>query len=221
MKGNFTVHLFDLLIYLFPGLVVLSSFFYGIIVFIPEYVKYISYLEQGWFIFLFLLLAYMVGHPTYWLSIPINGFDYFVSGRKKMSDRAIQRATFYKSLIEKLGVLFADCPIDKKNVTPFCLRIVSEEIPSSSLTVDRLLALMLFSRSMVVALLISSLIIVATMFIKVSVMLIVISVLLFACMLLFYRAYRGQYRSYLITCWRAAYYWLVRNENRQAKEKEV
>ena len=209
MKGNFNFHLFDLLIYLLPGTIVIGACFYCVGISLYQQDLISSMFDQGWLVATFFILSYIAGHILYEISAIVSKIDYHLSGKRTMTQRAIEKANFFQDLKDNLKNHLNKKELSSKEVTPFCVRIVAEKMPASNQTIDRMIAIMLFSRSMLAALLIVIISLSTTLISNWSVEIIVIIISIITTIYFFFARYRSQYTAYLITCWRCVYLWLI------------
>ena len=201
--------LYDTLAYLIPGGVVLASMLVTLIVVMPGSAVSLDLLDHTWFVGAFIILRYALGHPLFSLSASVPRMDYLLSGRRTMTQRAIRRATFYDDMVKRLEDYFGTERMDKGDVMGYSLRIVCEKMPSSNLTMDRLLSLTLFSRNMFVGGLLSCAILSFTFSKEFSLVVLILMGLLVLSSYFFFRSYRAHYAAYYITCWRSTHIWLV------------
>ncbi|MBI3009640.1 MAG: hypothetical protein HYY57_01465 [Candidatus Omnitrophica bacterium] len=214
MTGSFIIRLYDFLVYLLPGVLVLSASLYGASLLIPLS----ALIEHKWFLPSFLLVSYLVGHPLFVLSELVSKADYWVSGRRRMTDRAIENASFYGDMVKRLEHYLGQ-PLKTADITGFCFRIVCEKMPACDQVVDRLLAVMLFSRSMVASLVLTVVILAFALVREFSVEVLAATLLATVCACLLFSRYRTQYWYMLITCWRSAYLWLVEKDVHGVEKK--
>jgi len=172
MQGSFTISLIEIFAYLFPGCVVLAVLIYR---FLPA-VEVDNLLQQVWFLVVFLALGYILGHILTTLSVYVLKLRMFIIKKVLKQKSRQERHSFYPKLRESLRDLFGSSlsPEDEYLIS---LRLVTENMPNSAQEINRLYTLTLFSRNLVVAFLIASLLFI-TSNIAYSVISLVLSVLL-------------------------------------------
>jgi uncharacterized membrane protein YciS (DUF1049 family) len=157
MQGKFTVSLIEIFAYLFPGCVALAALTYRLM---PA-ADLDTLQQRAWFIAAFLAVGFVFGHILTMLSVYVLKLRMFITKKILKQKSRQERLSFYPKLCESLRRLFGSkiSPADEYLIS---LRLVTENMPNSAQEVDRLYALTLFSRNLVLAFLITSLLFITT-----------------------------------------------------------
>ncbi len=209
MKGNFTVHFFDLIIYLVPGMIV--AYFGGLA---------ISGCYKGslWYhtfsstegIVAFLLTSYIIGHSIHTLSYVVEKIDNYFRGNSLPA--ILETLAFKEELKNLLRKKLSISKLSDREAFYFSVRIVSEYMPVSNQTTDRQLAIMLFCRSIILGLAASELFIVILLISSFKGVLIILVVLIPVLLIVNYKRFTQMRTSYYITTYRSCYLWLTENK---------
>jgi hypothetical protein len=149
MSGNFTVGLLEILAYLVPGAFTLGALLY---IRFPELVT--RDLDKVGVQLAFIVCSYIVGHLLTFLSVHYFRVRSLLKWIFKGKTRE-KRVSYYEDLRKQLYITFGS-EITKDDEYYFCLRLVTENQPHSSQTIDRLYAMTLFSRNTSLAFLITA-----------------------------------------------------------------
>ncbi len=140
MSGNLTINLIEILAYLFPGGIVLAATLY---VYFPELGD--RTLNGTAYQIMFAACAYVIGHLLMLIS-------YLLTPVKRVARRkpAEKRLYFYRDLRRRLQEIFGE-DISKDHIYQFSNRLITDNASPASQVVERLYALMLFSRNITVS----------------------------------------------------------------------
>jgi len=140
MAGNFTVSLLEILAYLIPGGIMLSAIIHFRF---PELIdRVLSGIGSQ---IAFVACSYVVGHLLTFASTPLVRVRVYMRRLGRVKPRKV-RMPFYEDLQTKLQSLFG-ANLSMRDDYHFALRLVTDNQPQSSLTIDRLYAMTLFSRN--------------------------------------------------------------------------
>lgn len=145
MQGNFTVGLVEIFAYLLPGCAALAA---SVCRFFPADIDTLS--QRAWFILAFLGGGFALGHVLTTLSVLVLKLRMSITKRVLKRRSRQEELSFYPRLSKSLRCLFGSSlsPTDEYSI---CLRLVTENMPNSAREIDRLYALTLFSRNLVLS----------------------------------------------------------------------
>lgn len=152
MQGNISISLTEIFTYLFPGCVTLAALIYR---FIPAN-DIDNMVQRIWVIVIFIATGYVFGHLLTVLSVYVLKLRMFI-GKKILKQKSRQeQLSFYPALSKHLRHMFGS-KISPQDEYLLSLRLIGEYMPNSARDIDRLYALTLFSRNLVLTFLIISL----------------------------------------------------------------
>jgi hypothetical protein len=152
MQGSISISLIEVFTYLFPGCVTLAALIYR---FIP--VDEIDNMAQRvWIIIVFIALGYVLGHLLTMLSVYVLKLRMFITKKILKQKSRQQGLSFYPELSKSLHRVFGPT-ISPEDEYLLSLRLIGEYMPNSVRDIDRLYALTLFSRNLVLTFLIIAL----------------------------------------------------------------
>lgn len=193
MQGNFTVGLLEIFAYLIPGGIALMALLYQYFPLLADRIQ-----KDFWAQVIFLVCSYVFGHLLTVVSVVILKLREFVKKIRKPKGRE-ERLSFYLDLRNELHKLFGP-NITRTDEYLFALRLVTDNLPKSIQEIDRLYALTLFSRNIVVAFILT-----AAIFLITDMIIFVISVIL---SILFFVRYIELESATANTVFRSAYVYL-------------
>lgn len=145
MQGSISLSLTEIFTYLFPGCVTLAAIVYRFIS--VETID--KFAERIWVIVAFLSAGYVLGHLLTMFSVYVLKLRMFI-GKKILKQKIRQeQLSFYPELRKALSQKFGS-KISAQDEYLLSLRLIGEYMPNSTKDVDRLYALTLFSRNLVV-----------------------------------------------------------------------
>ena len=151
MSGNLTISLIEILAYLFPGGIVLAAV---LNVYFPELED--RTLNSGSYQLAFAVCSYIVGH----LLMLFSYLLVFVQKPLKKVARIkppAERLYFYRNFRQRLGELFGE-EIAPGHTYQFANRLITDNRLPANQVIDRLYAMMLFSRNITISFIVTSLI---------------------------------------------------------------
>jgi hypothetical protein len=161
MSGSFTISLLEIIAYLFPGGLLLAAILY---VFLPDLGR--KTLEEAVYQIIFVACSYIAGHLLMLASYALSWLRERL--RKSVRGKLLilltgagpieQHLFFYENLREKLKALFCGDFIRNDDVYHFSYRLITDKKLPTSQLVDRLYALMLFSRNIAVSFIVTAVI---------------------------------------------------------------
>lgn len=204
MTGNFTIGLLEILAYLVPG---------GLALAVILHLRFPELANQAvsgiGYQIAFLACSYVMGHLLTFASVPLIRvraiLKWLVRGRPRE-----KRISFYCDLQQRLRSVYGS-NITRDDEYYFALRLVTENQPHSSQTIDRLYAMTLFSRNISLALLL-----IATLFLDRGVI-VALSFLVIAA--LFFLRYTQLESTTANTVFRAAYVYLCSGEEQRKAQR--
>jgi hypothetical protein len=205
MKGNFSVHFFDLLIYLIPG----SLLTYFGFLSIEDLAKEVEWFQQIGPVekpVIFFILSYIIGHSVYTAAYIITRIEALL--KKQHILRAFESLTFKDNLKKQIATQLNVPEISAFEIFSFSSRIVCDFMPSSNLTIDRQYAISYYCRSMTLALSLLELLLIYHLIMSYQSILIIALIFVPVLTFLHYRRYSEQQLNYCITTFRAAYLWM-------------
>jgi|ERR1041385_1635448 hypothetical protein len=151
MSENLTISLIEILAYLFPGGIVLAAI---LNVYFPEVGD--RTLNNGAYQIAFAVCSYITGH----LLMLFSYLLVFVQKPLKKLARIkppAERLYFYRNFRRRLGELFGE-DISAGHTYQFANRLITDNRLPASQVIDRLYAMVLFSRNITISFIITSLI---------------------------------------------------------------
>jgi uncharacterized membrane protein len=144
MQGSISISLIELFAYLFPGSVTVAALIYR---FIP--IGDIDEMAQRvWVVVVFVTVGYVIGHLLTLLSVYVLKLRMFIIKKILKQKSRQERLSFYSELSKSLHLMFG-ANISPEDEYLLSLRLIGEYMPNSIRDVDRLYALTLFSRNLV------------------------------------------------------------------------
>jgi hypothetical protein len=204
MKGNFAVGLLEIVAYLIPGSV---SLFFTTQRFEITFIEVNN--KTGMSAIIFLVASYTIGH----MLTQLSGILVKVRSKwQKFNNRrpCEQRLEFYPRLLIELENMFG-YKMKKSEQYLFCLRLIADNMVVSNQSIDRLYALTLFCRNMIVSFLLI-LILYSSSDLR-------ITVLSLLALVLFFSRYLALEESTANTVLRSAYIYLLNKQQELEKCK--
>ena len=150
MNGNFVVGLIEMFAYLLPGSIALAAI---LIRYYPAQIEQMS--NETWFQLVFIIGSFISGHILTLISVVLVKVRVFLSRKVFKQKYRHERLSFYSKLETELNQRFGKS-MSYSDRYWYSLRLVTEFMPQSTVEINRLYALTLFSRNLVFAFLVGS-----------------------------------------------------------------
>lgn len=151
MSGNLTISLIEILAYLFPGGIVLAAV---LDVYFPELGD--RTLNSGAYQIAFTVCSYIIGHPLMLFSYLLVFVQKPLKKLARIKPPA-ERLYFYRDFRRRLGEVLGE-DVASGHTYQFANRLITDNRLPASQVIDRLYAMVLFSRNITISFIVTSLI---------------------------------------------------------------